>query len=472
MTIKLKKLNFIDGILLLMVFVQAVLIVVNCASVSNNINMFLFYNNYVIVALMLLSLIIRKNVNDTLIILFYVCFFVFLMGQKIFKKEKNVFLTFTRTELTDAQFFSFITILSLGIIFTYYSYCIFSYKRENRNNRNCFSTTEVDLTITKYLFYLTLPMAAYMQIKIVLAKSSMVYTDSYLVNVNIPTVVKIGYYLFVSFALIYLSLKPKRKELFVALTVLLLIEGGLQLLQGRRALFASTLFFVIWYLLKYFDVKNFNIEYLLFGSIVLLVLILVFFVVEAKRSGIENVNVFLPSIIEKLMISTGGSDSVIANTIVNKNSFPKAGINYLINPVLQNPIIVILTGKSGVSQGLEYLQNFDSFSHWISYLTQPSLYCAGYGMGSSYLAEIYLAFGNIGVTIVSVLLGLLICKLSEETFSNSVLEESIKYVLIKNLFTLPRGGLFSWFSDFTYLIIGYAIVYIVCNFIHNRNEGI
>ena len=115
--------------------------------------------------------------------------------------------------------------------------------------------------------------------------------------------------------------------------------------------------------------------------------------------------------------------------------------------------------KSGVAQGEAYLDNFNTFSHWISYLTQPSLYLSGHGMGSCYLAEVYLAFGIIGVIGVAFFIGFILSKLAKFNFDNNrIFINSIYFLLIKSIFTLPRDGLFSWFSSFVYLMLVFVLL--------------
>ena len=470
MKIKIEKCSIFDILLLVVSFVQIEMLIYNSFALNGKLNLVIFYTNYVLIFLILMSLVIKNGAKHFLMIAFYLCFFIFLMGQKLFKAEKNVFLTFVRTELDTKQFLLFLSILSLGIIFTYYSYMFFCSCVLEKKCRSvlCKRNAKQILPIVRFLFFITLPMALYMQLKVVMVRSALSYTGGYLVNVDIPTIVKIGYYLFTSFSMIYLAMKPKKREVFMIILLLLFMEGGVQLLQGRRALFATTIFFFVWYLLKYFDIKSINMKYVFGFGMGGLLLVILFFFVEMRRGNLGVHNVSLIYIIKKFMTSTGGSDSVIANTIVKKNSFPKAGARYLIDPVINNPIAIILTKKNGINQGINYVNNFNSFSHWISYLTEASLYNSGHGMGSSYLAEIYLAFGYLGIPAIAIILGWVIYCMSKISMEGSVFKLSVVFVLVKNLFTLPRDGLFSWFGEFTYMLVGFCIIYPIYMFYCKR----
>ena len=460
MKIKFEKFSFVDNILLLAIIFQFGMVINGFWGSTDKVNIYLFFNNYLIIFLIITTLFFKNGIKHFLGIAFYVCFFIFLMGQKIFKDDKNVFLTFTKTTLNTDQFFVFNIIVFLGIICSYCSYMFFSNNRHDKKNRQKYvCDIRPILPLIRFLFFATLPMALYMQLKIVIVRSSISYTSGYLMNVDVPAIIKIGYYLFTCFAMVYLATKPTKKEMYIIIAILLFVEGGMQLVQGRRAFFATTLFFIVWYLLKFYNIKKVNMAYVLGVACGGIALVVLFFFVEMKRSGISVGNVNLGYIIKNFMSSTGGSDSVIANTIVHKNDFPKSGILYLIDPVINNPITVILTGKSGIGQGMNYLQNFNSFSHWISYLTQASLYNSGHGMGSCYLAEIYLAFGNVGIIIISIIIGYVIDYMSRLHFDGSIFRNAIIFILVKDLFTLPRSGLFSWFGDFMYLLVGFCVIY-------------
>ncbi len=303
-----------------------------------------------------------------------------------------------------------------------------------------------------------------MQLKIVRGKSSVSYTDSYLMNVDVNPIIKIGNYLFTGMVFLYLSTKPTKRQVLILLTMFLIVEGGLQLLVGRRALLAKALLFIVWYFICYYkyDRKKMPYKYFIFLAFFAVLIIILFWLVEGSRSSSDSEFKFINAI-SSFFTSTGGSDSVIANTIDKVDDFPKDGIVYFFNPikealfdnVLIRKILSIISGTASESlvQGIDYVNAHDSFSHWISYLVNSELYCNGYGMGSSYIAELYLAFGFLGVCIGGLLLGIAIAKLASVDFSSySVFGKAIKLFFIYNLFTLPRSGAFETATSFLYFI--------------------
>lgn len=440
-------------------FLQIGAIIGNSVILSEQINRNLHLNSYVIIFLIITSLSLSGVIKHYLCIAFYVCFLIFLMGQKLFLEDYKTFLTFTATTLNVSQYLTFISVISIAEIFTFMSYKYYIGKKRIHHNQKVNNNWRFLLPLVRILFYLTLPCALYMQLKIVIFKSAFLYTSGYLENVDVPSIIKIGNFLFSALAIIYLAMKPSRREVTIICIAFIFLGGIVQLFQGRRALFASTFLFLVWYYIKYKNITKLGGKNLIMSFLSIVGIVSLFFYIENSRdaSGGEISSIFL--IIQLFLISTGGSDSVLANTIVNEAAFPKSGVLYLIDPVINNPISVILLGKSGVAQGESYLDNFNTFSHWISYLTQPSLYLSGHGMGSCYLAEVYLAFGIIGVIGVAFLIGFILSNLAKFNFDNNrIFINAIYFLLIKSIFTLPRDGLFSWFPSFVYLMIVFMLL--------------
>ena len=463
MILKFSRSSVPSLITVLSTAVQVSLIVISCFGPRDTINYAMYVNNYVLGFSILLTLCFTGTARHLLAIAFFACYMLFLMAQKPFEPEYNVYLTFARVKLDTVQYFTFSTILFTGLCVTYFSYVFFC--RHDRDgildqrlavllNTVNYQNLKPYLTV---MLAVTLPCALYMQGYIVLVRGSMAYTSGYLINVDIPAFIKVGYYLYSTVVLLYLAIKPPKKQMFFVLITYLVIEGGLQVFQGRRALFASTLLFIIWYLVKYYGIKRFNFKLLFRVGAVFAALLVVLIVVERARDNATGG--FSLTFIKQFLISTGGSDSVIANTIYRADAFPQSGLTYLLDPFVNNPLVNILLGKTSSAQGMTYLQQHHSFSHWISYMTDSSLYLSGHGMGSAYLAEVWLALGIVGVFIASMLIGWVIHKLNTVQFTENVFRSAFIFFLVRRLFTLPRDGMFSWVSSLLYMLFTFCLVF-------------
>lgn len=470
MNLGIKKSSPMGYVVLALTVFQGGLLVVQSFNPDTTWNQVLYMDNYLILAAIMLYVAVQGIAEHFLLLSYYLCYFIFLMGQKPFHwPEFYVYLTFVRCELSPREYVTFAAILWLGLTGPFFGYFrqhwragILAAAEKRKPMRY---QRAIILNIARVGFFVTMPFALYMQLQVVLVKTAMgSYTAGYLVNVDIPVVVKVLNYFFTTFSLMYLAYRPQKTEAFSVLLSLLVIQGGIQMIQGRRALMASTLLFVVWYLLKYYHVKKLprKVFWIMLGGGVGMMGL--FFVVERFRSGGVVGGSSLLSIFRSFLTSTGGSDSVIGNTIQRKDLFPKPGVVYLFEPIVgnlrDNPIVANLLGiDRGVAQGAAYVAQHDSFSHWISYLTSNTLYSQGYGMGSSYLAEVYLAFGVTGVAVIAWFLGRLISLLSRTVLErNAIFKNMLVFFFVQKLFTLPRSGLFSWFGELVYLLIGMAVL--------------
>lgn len=459
MIIKIPQINVLDIIIVGLSCYEGILCIANFCDASASVNHILYICNYILIATIIISLI-KKGISEHFIpISFFTCFLVFLMGQKPFERYYNVYLTFVRVELNTSQYAIFAAILFFGISITYISYILFYYNSKKNINDSINSTSFLPIKpLIQTLFWITLPCALYMQLKIVIVRGMMTYTEGYLVNVDVPSLIKVGYYIFSGIILIYFAMKPSKKEVYMLCFFYLLIEGGMQIFQGRRALLASTLLFIMWYLFKYYGIKKINMEYLFRIIMITIGMIILFYIIEQVRSG-SNSNELSLELFKNFFISTGGSDSVIANTIVRSDKFPQKGWMYLFDPFINNPIRNFILKIESFPQGISYIKAHNSFPDWISYLTDAQLYITGHGMGSCYLAEVYLAFGLGGIIAVSIILGKVLQILNGVSLQENVYRTAFMFYVVKNLFTLPRSGLFSWVGNLPYLLFVFMMIY-------------
>ena len=464
-----------------LIFCSIVQILAGCYNLlwpSDGCNAFLYHMNYIVWALIMLSLL-DNLIDNFLLFSFYGCFFIFLMGQKIFMPRHDEFLTFVLTTLDTEQYAVFLMILAIGIVTPYYTARYFltrAHKKQEAADRlmpekEPYTVSPFFMQALWLCFFMTLPFAFYMELKVAIVRSSYLYTDGYMVNVDIPSIVKIMNYLFLAFTMLLLAVHPPKKQAFFVLAVYFILQGGVQLIQGRRAMFAVSFLFLIWYLIKYFRIEHLKAGYVVTMLAAGLCIVGLFWVVGITRSNGDISQASPLHFIQDFMISTGGSDSLIANTIVQKDNLPGMGISYMLDPVVNNPLTVILTGKGGIIQGEHYIQAFHSLSHWISYLTNDVLYSSGYGMGSSYLAEAYVALGLAGVFICSVILGKCIAVLSGLHFGQNIFVLALSFILVRYLFVVPRSDFLGWFGEFTYFVIGAVPFWLIAHTsIKNENS--
>lgn len=445
-------------------------------------NFYLYLNVYLLIILLIVRTFILGINKHFLLLCFYACMFIFLLGQKFFVVldggSIDEFLTFKLLKLSKAEYFTFTNLIYYSLLSVHLGYVTTKVKQKTYQNEIAKEKTSVYMNrmckILRVLYVITFVCALIMQLKIVDAKGSISYTDGYLVNVDVNPIIKIGNYMFIGIAFLYLACRPKKFEMFAILISFIFVEGILQLFIGRRALLAQVVLFICWYCICYYkyDENILKFKYVLYLIAFALIMIVLFYMVEMIRGGGSISSKSLIEIIKSFFVSTGGSDSTIANTIHYKNEFPKNGFIYLFSPiydaitdnVIVRQLVSIISGNNITSsaQGMNYLVQHDTFSHWLSYIVSPEMYLSGHGMGSSFIAEVYIAFGIVGVILFSYLLGVFIKKFkSIDLGTGGIYKKALIMFFVYNLFVLPRGSVFASMTDLLYLLFSFAIVKIL-----------
>ncbi len=436
----------------------------------------LFFNLYIAWALLVCYTIFHNFYGDFLLFTFYICFFIFLMGQKVFYYiDEGVFYetyTFVLMKMTPSQYVLFNNLIYIALVGSFVGYVCWRKMpkqvvttsptpKERVNDAN-------EIFILRLLVYVTFAMSMVMNLMIIKAKTDEGYLGGYLINVDIPNILKIGNYLFLGFALLFLAKKTSKLDMWIVMAMFFIIQGGMNLLAGRRIMFVQTVLFFIWYVIMYkkYYLKRLKLRYLVLLVAFGVAMMLFLYFIEAVRENKENTN-GIWGVLKKFMTSTGGSDSVIANTIDKKEYFSKSPLVYFFAPLVEtftaNPVIRKAGEFFGLPpyvaypQGLEHLAQTNSFSHWISYIVSPDLYLKGHGMGTSYIAELWFAFGVGGVLVASLLLGVIVKQISRLDKSDNMYKNALKMFFAYQLLSLPRSSTLGWTSGLLYVGISFAI---------------
>lgn len=480
---KSSNFNIADISICVSLFIETILLLAMLfISDSQQSEIFLFINLYFLFFSIILDFLIMGINKHFPVFAFYCCFFIFLLGRKFIQcfscdisTVYNSFSTkFVQATLHGADYLIFTSLLYFSLIITFLFYKYFFKKKRNnaamkscshKKSEACIRKVIVIQKTAQILSWITLIFALLEKIIILKAKAGFSYVESYQTNVYVPTIIKIFNAMFSSCVFIFLATHPKKKAMWSILISYVVVDGILSSLNGNRAQLGTCLLFVVCYLLLYYKInyKKFKLRWLLYLIVLGVIVLCVFWYIESARSNETVKNISLLAIIENVLDSLGGSDSIIAGIIIRSESFPKSGINYLFNPikmaVMDNPVmrtvISALTGQTIVSygQGMEYLLHYDSFADWFSYIGSPSLYLSGYGSGSSYIAECYFAFGFFGVIIVSAVLGVIIKKITFIDFSNGkIYKNALGMFFLSQLFMLPRGSTFGFATPLLYFI--------------------
>lgn len=267
---------------------------------------------------------------------------------------------------------------------------------------------------------------------------------------------------------------PRKSKLIFGLKLLISL---VLLLFGTRSIIVMTILLLIIYCIFYENINN--IQYVIIPKKVYVIVIiitpfvLVFFdFLMAFRDGRSYMYTDIITSITHITASLGGSVNVITygydfDSILPNKYYSLGGvISFFKNNIISSYLFNVPQYGGNTAELAMY---GNSFSNALTYLVKPSAYIAGYGMGSSYIAETYHDFGYVGVCFVNIVYGKILVsanKLSDVSYlKNIIILMGSYYILIA-----PRAyadGFISCYINFSFLFT-IILVYILSSNKRNR----
>lgn len=106
----------------------------------------------------------------------------------------------------------------------------------------------------------------------------------------------------------------------------------------------------------------------------------------------------------------------------------------------------------------------NQFADTVTYMLYPDDFVNGYGLGSSYVAELYYDFGYMGVCIINLIIGRFLRKMTQYE-KKSILQRAIMFQVFYNMVFIPRGTLLGPLVTFGKTSIA---VWIVCFYLSRK----
>ncbi|WP_339210612.1 O-antigen polysaccharide polymerase Wzy family protein [Aeribacillus sp. FSL K6-8210] len=280
-----------------------------------------------------------------------------------------------------------------------------------------------------------------------------------------PIVVKLSEMYAVPF-FAFLSVKPTKKEAILPI-LLYLIEGVISLGTGKRAGFILNIIIILIYFA--FRDKDSKKKWLgkkeIITTITAIPIVATLMnIVSYTRVGMTEATSNVNNMVLEFFYKQGVTLKTLAYSQEFKVVYPDHQMYSLgtIIEFLKSNIITQLFFDFPVysGQSIERALNGNLFSHRISYYIMPSGYLQGRGYGSSYIAELNVDFGIIGVAIGSFLFGLLFVVLYKWFFNGKPYISTFALLLIRNLMMTPRSETTAFItSSFTLInILGVVIL--------------
>lgn len=421
---------------------------------------------------------------------FNITFFTFIFSGNIFKMfSGDIWHNFSSNIEIKTNIIIFSALLSL-----FFGYVIL-YFVNRFDKRECeyfpLKNTRIKGFVQKYsliIFCISL----FLSFLIVIEKVAFVFENSYLdfytsFNSTIPTVFhNLSSFLLPSL-LLYLFTFPKIKRV-IGILIPFSIYVFLTLGTGSRSTFVLSILII----LIYFIYSQFNKIYFVFNKrrIVWFVVFgflgvsfLCSFNLIRNRAPIKNYNPIY--YFKQFFVDQSTSINVIKNAEKYKSDLRSMNKNYTFSNFVSfykysSLFKIFRLGKKPYpiyqNNTLEMALYGDSLGQTISYLALGDKYLQGHGLGTEYLAELYIDFDIWGIIVYNVLLGCILYFFSNISVGNFILNTYIFLVIYRILY-MPRENASNWMMEFfsikNFILIcmPYLIYQIVIKNKRSKNEN-
>ena len=288
------------------------------------------------------------------------------------------------------------------------------------------------------------------------------YLNSFVSHASVPGVISMTATFFLPAFVLYIATLPTKNQLILPFGLYVVIMG-MSLLSGRRNNLVKDALLLLVYVVMRDDLlpkaKQVIKKGLVFvGGIFGLIGM---YLLNGMRTGFATSSSFVQTLID-FVSSQGATFRVVMQTVNNLDRFDPAQTHrYLFFPIerflTENFIAQALFGTTTTveTQTVAYAEATHNFAHVITYMVNPARYLSGGGFGTSFVAESFVAYGLLGVILISMLLGILL-RFFPSLLTRSVFVVAFGLMAIRELVYIPRNFAFSWvFDTFTFTYVFY-----------------
>ncbi len=472
--------------------------------------------------LVLLSIVIFLNCiiytlikleNRVILFAFLCCFFVFLMGsqfvEEFFSLEKTIVFSEQINRHINISIIISLLCIMVGFIMGSYLHTntiiqkyikdkfsfierYVSFLKPKRKLQDKIIDTDIYSSdyylsvrfVSKIIFYVTYVPCILILMERISFVQNFGYYESYISYIsNIPYIfTKIGEVAPIVFY-IFLATMPSYKECKLPI-LFYLLYACLTLLTGRRLFFMATLIIIfIYYIIRNSinpgDRKWFGKREIIVAVVLLPIIIVGMYFYHYMRANNAVASSSPFYYILAFLQQQGFSVNVIGYERLFASQLPDKHI-YSFYDTLRFYRASMLT-KWFVNQDYGFIYgtyteataiHSNSLAHALSRIVMPVSYFKGYGLGSSYVAELYHDFGSLGLALGNVLYGLFIYFISK--FKNrSLWIIAMVFNILEYLFKAPRYNFDVFFIkviDPTMWLV-FLVVYILSKFWRQKIRG-
>lgn len=416
-----------------------------CSYVVGNLNIQLVIVLVTFTTLTLASLIKRKQ--NIVFLFFMVTFFTFVLGKYAvgFITGENIWETY------DIPIYKHTLLcIQLSLVGLFVSFLVFNNKKTKINFQDYQCDNNQIFLIVRLCFIAT----SIFQFLIVGERVLAVQNNSYIVLHNGEFQSVFPYFITklaqmnTLFFCICLALLPKKKQI-IGCIVLYLSVVSLNLFSGSRGNMMIGFCLVLSYVLfrtyacseqlqdSWLKKKHFI--FIFIGAVSLMVIMN--FAAQWRYHTSGNFNGMINEILYFFEVN-GGSVSVIELSKIYEVQLDALNQSY-VHGWFFDTIFKLNPTSTLIDEAL-YGNNLGAA---LTYISNPNYYLSGGGLGTQYIAEVYMDYGYVGIFIFNILVGFIICKMNFVVSKNSIIN-SLLVISTVYVFTYSRNMAAVLFTSF------------------------
>jgi hypothetical protein len=246
-----------------------------------------------------------------------------------------------------------------------------------------------------------------------------------------------GTIFFVGYLMVISSCPSKRKYIFSS--AIFLIYSFVGSLRGSRGDFITYIITII-YMYQRFYRKKISLKSIMAILLFIITFSVILGVLREKKE-IGSI-LYLDDLLKYFFYDQGNSIGSPLTVIETSGKFKNHPFPFIFSPLVY-PFFSALHQNSGQTNIL--LEKYNDLGSITTYYLSPTAYFNGYGIGRTFIAEMYDCGGFFGIVFWSIMLALLILK-AEKDFLRSKWCIIFYFGIIKTIIYLPRNVFFAFFD--------------------------
>lgn len=420
-------------------FLIMVLLNIFFGMVAFNLKSLVFEETILFLNFICIFIYFRKNLFDNIvIIMYYIFLFTFILYipfSNLLLNQKNYITYSTALETNFILIIGFIGLL-LGIF-------LGQFVNETKSNSSLRTLNYSKAAL--YLIIVTAPFAIVTTLQSITAVDAGGYLGLYQ-NSSDSIISRLGNFN-LSFIYIFLATVPKKKllnnSMFIIIPLMIM-----DIFTGRRGVaIVNIMVLITYYIIRSQKIEKINlkINFKFIFSVLLISGTLIFASVAISQLRL-NESVDLTGAVSTFFKQQASMFNHIEYVTIFKEELKSYSNYYSLQALYNGTSLISNLTKFFIPQLINDSNFGNNLGNAITFLRDPIYYSIGGKFGTSYLAELYLDYGYIGLIIYNLFVGLFISTVSKLNLSNWIVFSFVLF-LIRTLYFLPRESTFNWVNQ-------------------------